>query len=856
MSINFRTRSQTIVNYSSYIQNNEVTGCCYVYASNTNTTDRYDDYTLSQCNQENGYFMVGACDENNTITPSSIGCCCGCALKTPETNRFLKNTTLCECESIGGKWTLNVDCSSSLPTEQENTLCKNGTLEQSNVIDFREKKACCHPEIQQDGTISAECTDVCNEKECADKTIFPYVSTFYNNGRKCNESVGASIPVSLECQLNETNLNVLNSCDNGTNLFCWISGQGTSARCSLKEGFYDKYFAGKYLNKITHYVATIQRLDYSSGEESYLIPGFFWPETTVPTLSDFAKSGNIKLKKVCPGSLSFTNDIEEPQRYYDGYFAGITENNTVAFYTSSGYFSNFENPSYESPVTTVVGTALDLIATRTFSAWLSTTFSSQGNLKIQGRFYNPETEQYKTYSPNLTLKKLYQHNTSPSGFNFYNGDYSTIGFVGQKLDNTFDYYSPFIDELTELQDIRNMIRSLPAKEYVTASFGVNTFCGIEQDGTLNCVSLNDELTNSYNRSKKYKLVSCSNTSTTNTDPSTDYCFAVDFENKFEKLGSVPDFNNQPAYSITDVTSISCVRNSCQATVVPDIDICNNQIQGSCCSCVDIGNCIQTTQGNCNTLDGVFRAGGVCCSENDSLETCEDCTSLNCERNTPLRSVQIESTLPTDELTYYQDGLYVGIFEPGSPLNSEGSTINGRPFTGSAVNYKPNVVGYGTIMKKWAIIVAPFDFELEPIKTKREQLEIIPASLYDGLWNTYGDSEIYYGIQSKSMETLRNKSKFSGWYLPSKNELEFINLKINHGFFIPEIFKSLNSAIYLTSTPFFRVNADNTYNIEQQIFNNQAFMYGQSFKKSDYGSIYLVPRTDKVNVRLIRRIELE
>ena len=67
---------------------------------------------------------------------------------------------------------------------------------------------------------------------------------------------------------------------------------------------------------------------------------------------------------------------------------------------------------------------------------------------------------------------------------------------------------------------------------------------------------------------------------------------------------------------------------------------------------------------------------------------------------------------------------------------------------------------------------------------------------------------------------------------------------------------MNSAVYLTSTPFFRVNTDTTYNIEDQVFNDKAFMYGQSFKKVDYGSIYLVPRTDKVNVRLIRRIELE
>jgi hypothetical protein len=107
-----------------------------------------------------------------------------------------------------------------------------------------------------------------------------------------------------------------------------------------------------------------------------------------------------------------------------------------------------------------------------------------------------------------------------------------------------------------------------------------------------------------------------------------------------------------------------------------------------------------------------------------------------------------------------------------------------------------------------------------------------------------------------MEVLREKSRLSGWYLPSKHELEFISKKINHGFFIPEIFRSLKNGIYLTSTPYFQINSDTNYNIDNQVFNGNAFMYGQNFAKINYGNIYLVPRTKVMNVRLIRRIELE
>jgi hypothetical protein len=294
-----------------------------------------------------------------------------------------------------------------------------------------------------------------------------------------------------------------------------------------------------------------------------------------------------------------------------------------------------------------------------------------------------------------------------------------------------------------------------------------------------------------------------------------------------------------------------------SVVEPDENICNSQLLGSCCTCTeDITNCIQTIQGTCLELGGDFTSGGICCNLNQT-ENCINCSNIpNCNNFTIISSTSSESDLPTSELTYYKDGLYVGIFEPGSPINQQGSIVNGNPYTGNALNYRPNVVGYGTTSKKWAIIVSPSDYELNYLNEDSENQEIIPASIYDGLWNTYGNNNEYFGIMSKTMQTLREKSRLSGWYLPSKNELEFINKQINHGFFIPEIFKSLKNEIYLTSTPYFKINSDTIFDIDKQIFEGNSFMYGQNFSKLDYGTIYLVPRTKNVNVRLIRRIELE
>ena len=70
--------------------------------------------------------------------------------------------------------------------------------------------------------------------------------------------------------------------------------------------------------------------------------------------------------------------------------------------------------------------------------------------------------------------------------------------------------------------------------------------------------------------------------------------------------------------------------------------------------------------------------------------------------------------------------------------------------------------------------------------------------------------------------------------------------------------NFKNGIYLTSTNYFYQLSDTIYNFELQKHkqSNARFMYAQSFDKSNYGTIYLVPRTQKVNVRLIRRIELE
>ena len=857
MSVQFRTRSQTSVDYSQYITNSGITGCCHVITngivSTTPTTN------LTECNLLNGHFIAGDCDDS--ITPSTLGCCCACKSTTPSK---LTQTTLCECESLSGLWTEG-NLSNCTATQANSTIindrCISGSATKSNQLDFRKKRACCHPEFLDDGTVVSNCTDFCSEKECAELAIFPYTSTFYTNGRKCDTQVGSASPARDECSLSVDDDIVMNSCDNGTNLFCWnLPDYG---RCGTK-AWYDNRFMGKFIQSVNQFAFQIRNENIPYLYDVILAPRGENQEFT-DTLSNEAKSLiSVGVQKICSGGYSLNYDLEEFEKWSDGYFAILNENSVPVYFASRKFSENFANPT-DSPVPVIPPTlpVKDLIATRTFSASIR---NINGFVQITGRFYNQKTNQYKTLNaiPPDQLIKLYQHNVydfpgegsgggNAGGGNVVRFSVSTLGFAAQKLDKSFEYYSPFNSD--EVTNIKSVVRSLPAKDYVRISFGAYTICGIESNGNMTCSSRNELLTVPV---KKYKLVSCSNYDTTgNYEENKEFCFAVDENDVIVKISSDNvEFENQPTRSITPIIDLSCINTRCLAVTEPDEDICSDQVRGSCCVDVDTQNCIQTTGGECERLDGDFTTGGICCLLNPGLSGCKECDFV-ANRSLRVNTVTAaEDALPTSDLTYYKNGLYVGIFEPGNPVNVIGSTVTGNPTTGGAFDYKPSVVGYGTTNKRWAIVIASNDYNMDFLNDEYENTEIIPASMYDGLWNTFGDSNVYYGIQSKAMEKLREHSRLSGWYLPSKNELEFVNNKLNHGFFIPEAFKSMNSGTYLTSTPYFEMQSSTKYNLDSQIFNKQAFMFGQSFNKKDYGSIYLVPRRTKVNVRLIRRIELE
>lgn len=875
MSVQFRTKSQTSVDYSNFIATNSFTGCCYVYSETLNDVFKTSNVSQTSCIAQNGYFIPGECSPEYNITPSSLGCCCACAL-SQENTQYTKTTTLCECDSINGKWTLGITGSECLESSE---LCISGTTAQSNRLDYRRPRACCHPAFNPDGTAYAKCDDVCTEKECAEFAVYPYESTFYLNGRSCTETVGSAGPVINDCALSETNTNIINSCKNGTNLFCWQTLEWQQNQFGGECGFknwYDLRFAGKFVEDVDGFALKIK----FPGQNNYQVilgPEYYKNGQPVGVTLE-AKSTTF----VFPSIISFgthhqpyyTEATSSLEYRFDGYFATLTPGSIPVYYSSTNFVNFYAASPTNSPIPqpTQFVPALDIVATPTFSVYINL----NNTARIFGRFakrIRTTTDDYVEYKRLLSipdnLKRVFKVNLGPR----YSGvsHEMTVGFIGQKLDNRFAFYTPFTG--TEIDQYKNFIASIPAKEYSKITFTAHKWCGIDSEGVLQCGTIASINPFNFNANLKYKLVSCTNNgiftenyTRVTSDPSRDYCIAVDNNNNIYQIcgNSIVQFANRPDLSITDVTDLSCTDGICFATVEPDVAICNNQMLGSCCTCsgdTDIFNCVQTNQGSCQAQGGDFTSGGICYSENNPTGIrCDtvvntDCTGSSSSFN---RIMMAESSLPDSELTYYKDGLYVGMFEPGTPINSVGSTVNGHPQTGKAINYKPTSYGYGTSLKKWGIVVAPYDYSVESISLfdEVEQDQILLTSTFDGRWSTYGDNDFYLGIQSKVMEEIRTNSRLSGWYLPSKNELEFINYKIPHGFHIPEVFDKLKDDIYATSTPYFEYHSDTVYNLDSQSFNNKLFMYGQNFTKVDYGAIYLVPRTKSIKVRLIRRIELE
>jgi len=194
---------------------------------------------------------------------------------------------------------------------------------------------------------------------------------------------------------------------------------------------------------------------------------------------------------------------------------------------------------------------------------------------------------------------------------------------------------------------------------------------------------------------------------------------------------------------------------------------------------------------------------------------------------------------------YKGGLYIGKYEPGSPITPSGSEIFGsEPSEKFAHNIKSSATSKGEKQnRKWALLVEPKIYTTMFLDySETLQTSYTNTSKYDGFYNFYGDNKTFNGIKSKLTNTIcgKNRKGFVDFYLPSVQELQFFANQ-------------------------YRTYA---YPIQQYIIPKGAFMtsslyrdkllYSQYLSANDsynYGRVILSTLTTKLSILFFRRILL-
>lgn len=162
MSINFRAKIKSEIDYSSYLFPGSL-GCCCTGSSDRGSIPFQSSY--GECMASSGYFYVsdsGSCDQA-CLPQGTTGCCCSCFYggMTEGIERSL-------CEDKNGIW------KSGPCDEAADIFCIT-----SSGIDKRSLRKCCGFTFSS-GQIVPICIDVCTEEDCSKQKVNEnYVPVFY-----------------------------------------------------------------------------------------------------------------------------------------------------------------------------------------------------------------------------------------------------------------------------------------------------------------------------------------------------------------------------------------------------------------------------------------------------------------------------------------------------------------------------------------------------------------------------------------------------------------------------------------------------------------------------------------------------
>ena len=205
MSVQHRSRIRTVADYSADFS--DIGSCCYPPGhENYNIEDPtipIDDISYQECVENGGYFLPsgGVCPNL-----SSQGCCCACSIvPIEERDDFLddpgpnygegcpdndpllcyqgglEEMTLCECNSLGGMWTIT-PCSVFYDSDSQTGIGSYVLCDptEEGVPDVRFPGACCSENIE------GNCANACSVEECASLIGDDEDAIYYENDT-CND---------------------------------------------------------------------------------------------------------------------------------------------------------------------------------------------------------------------------------------------------------------------------------------------------------------------------------------------------------------------------------------------------------------------------------------------------------------------------------------------------------------------------------------------------------------------------------------------------------------------------------------------------------------------------------------------
>lgn len=172
MTIHFRSRIQTPIDYSSYLFPG-LSGCCCTGSSNVSSTSFKSSY--GACNSLGGYFFEAQECSSPCFPQGRTGCCCSC-FHGGMTEGIEKTV----CEDLDGTW-VEGSCSKLIAS----TFCI------SDDRDVRSRRKCCGYTFMA-GITQSKCFSVCTEEDCSKLNTDGYSTIFYPGTGSCEENSDCS----------------------------------------------------------------------------------------------------------------------------------------------------------------------------------------------------------------------------------------------------------------------------------------------------------------------------------------------------------------------------------------------------------------------------------------------------------------------------------------------------------------------------------------------------------------------------------------------------------------------------------------------------------------------------------------